>query len=44
MLAVAGFSVGCHPDGPFAGNRTLMLANAAADAALGIDIRPLEPN
>jgi hypothetical protein len=43
MLTVAGFPVGGHPDGPFAGYRALMLANTATDAALRIHIRFLKP-
>ena len=43
MVAVPGFPVGRHSDGPFAGHRAFMLANAAADASLRIDIGLLKP-
>jgi hypothetical protein len=43
MPTVPGLPVGRHPDGPLAGNRTLMLANTATDASFRIHIRSLKP-
>ena len=42
MTAIAGFSVGRHPDSALARNGAFVFAYTASDTALGIDMRLLK--